>query len=1298
MKLAVAPADSSTHQHAIQEDNVLNLSFVIPEYHLLDVNDYVDFGGSRYRVIEQYVPGQKSTVEWDYSIKFYGVESLIKRGLVLKLVDNEMQPVFSLTAPASQHMTLLVDNINRIFGTTDFKVGEVIATENIHIDYNSTYISDGLSELSKQAGTEWWFDGMTVNLIRCEYGAEITLGYRNGLTRLERTTANNVKFFTRLYPLGSTRNIDYSTYGYNRLQLPDGQKYVEQNVSTYGIIEHSEEASFSHIYPRRVGVISAVRSEEKTGTDGNLFKIYYFKDADIPFNPNDYEISGLVKHITFESGELNGRDFEVNYDSDTEEFEIITQFPEYSEQLPNDILTPEEGNKYVLWNLRMPDEYYLMAEREYLEAVIAYMADNNLDKSVYKAPTDYIEIARRGLNLIIGQRIRLESEQFFPEQGYRSSRITRITCKINNPAQMDIEISDVLSVGKVTALENSVSEIKTIIESTRDGLPDIIKTWESTPPGDWNLYSALKTVRSFLNRQFDDIAQGLITFIKGIRIGKEFVPGFTGIGGFFDQHANGEVESLFIRRKLIVPEIVFNSVEVNLGDKWRAPGGGVIQTVNTETRTVDLDLQDGQIGAVAVGDICMGIFHSLEPAENATEYMDDSLGNRTYAGFMTVYFTVTEVIGDRNQQFKYQLRPESERWPHSFHPAGLMHFVAYGNFVDTDRQTSVYETRTYTRMLWKQNTWEIGAHNIAQQEGDLSNMNVHGIGMTGYSSYLNNIYMTGSINQIKPDGSTAPVPNFLPDWAAGDQVNFYDEVSYRGGRWLCVDEDGTDTVPGPGNQSWFQTVAPGNDGASVTSLGDWRTGLNVPNLGVVRMGRATWICINPNGTTNPPLWTVTDKDGNRIMQTQDGGQTWGYILTGEINTAEYTLVAEDGINGVDGKDGGQGIQGCIILKSEWGLNNEYRNDEALTSGTRYLDVALVRDDSLQTGWQAYKCLKTHISSVANAPGNAEFWEAFGLNVNAIFTSLIIAKDAQIDFMQGNQLLIKKPDGTVTAGVSGSQEGGKIRFWAGGTSPQDAPFSVDEQGNVIAKQGSFAGIVRLSTNYEGNISDDNIFYLPVQTTLKNMTMGHELEDIGKVVRLFNPGAYTDADYRIGCCTFGITGGFTDATLGTVYALLKPQEVLELTCYRLPPSKFNNAYQTVGKWYISGRYSQDDFKKTYAIGRFPRMLAIGRLTGTPSGAGISYTFYDGRTSGVFSVNRVKTSRYRVSWNSGVIPTGYTVMLTGYGPVYSGEAPTKGTVYTQSSNDFEIVVSDDATGNDGSCNFMIFAPDWEYDLQNI
>lgn len=271
--------------------------------------------------------------------------------------------------------------------------------------------------------------------------------------------------------------------------------------------------------------------------------------------------------------------------------------------------------------------------------------------------------------------------------------------------------------------------------------------------------SAEKLKEIFLRKDVADSTKFLLSMFAGAVFGKNgFASGLTGFGAKIFDTGHGEFESMFIRRFLEVPELRYNRVMVTLGDKWRAPGAGIIETVDTGTKTCTLKLEDGEIGAVAVGDICMGIYHNI--TGNATEDYDDGKGNRRFAGFCTVYFTVTEVTGERNETFKYQLRPTSSSWSSSFDPFEMMTFVAYGSFTNTERQTSVYETRTYTRMLWKQNTWEISAANVALQYGDLSNLNIFGLNMDGYSMYLNNIYMTGIIKQIKPDGTPVQTLNF----------------------------------------------------------------------------------------------------------------------------------------------------------------------------------------------------------------------------------------------------------------------------------------------------------------------------------------------------------------------------------------------------------------------------------------------------------------------------------------------------------------------------------------------------------
>lgn len=562
LKLTVSPSDNSTRQKRLMGDHVLGLSFTAFECVPLEVYDYVDFEGVRFWITEEYAPKQTSTVEWEYDCKFYGIESLMRQALVLKIVDGENDPIFSLTAPAREHMALIVANINRQMGTTDWKVGEVLSTENLTLDYEGTYCDEALSMLAEAAKTEFWTDGMTVNLCRCEYGYEAVLGYDNGLVSLERESADNVKFFTRLFPIGSTRNIDPEEYGYSRLQLPGRRSYVEQNTQQ-GIVEHYERDAFSGIYPRRIGTLSSVRSEQHTDEDGEPFTIYYVKDTSLTFDPNSYEIGGLVKQMTFQSGELNGRDFEVNYDSKKKEFEIITQWPyDDDTQLPGGLLIPKVGDEYILWNIRMPKEYYTLAEQEFAEAVDEYLLEHDQDRYVYKGRTDYVEVARRRLALDVGRRVRLESDEYFPGTGYRTSRITSISQNVQYPSEMDIEVSDVLGKGALEKIDEELGEVRHYAKTASAGLPDIVRSWENTPASDFNLFSAKRSRKEFLNKRENDTAQGLITFEQGLRLGG-FKSGAT--GGEIDAAGNAELLSVVVRSLLRSPSFV----DGLLGSGWQ---------------------------------------------------------------------------------------------------------------------------------------------------------------------------------------------------------------------------------------------------------------------------------------------------------------------------------------------------------------------------------------------------------------------------------------------------------------------------------------------------------------------------------------------------------------------------------------------------------------------------------------------------------------------------------------------------------------------------------------------------------
>lgn len=549
LRTTLVPDSSSTHHEEVGGDDYLSVSLDSQECVTLELNDWTVWEGRKFWCVETYTPKQTGRRKWTYSVKLYGAASLIKQALMLNTEDS---PVFSYTATAREHVALVVKNLNRwMGGITDWKVGKVEATGNIVVDYSEgLYGNDALKKIADEAGTEWWIEGMTVNVCRCERGDEVTLGYGNGLLSIERDSADNVKFFTRLFPIGSSRNIDAEKYGSSRLLLPSRATYVERNTEL-GIVEHFEQTAFQEIYPRRTGKVSSVRKETKKGDDGKPFDIYYFTDGEMNFDPNEYEIGGLVKRVTFQTGQLAGLGndedgehyFEVNYNSERREFELITIWPyDDDTQVPGGVLEPKAEDTYILWNVRMPDEYYPIAEEEYATAVEKYMDEHCLDRSVYKCSTDYVALKKRGVVPCMGQRVRLESDRFFAS-GYRESRITVVDQKLERPTEADIEISDVLSQTTQSRMADEIENVRSEVKANTVELPDVIRSWDTTLPTDNNLFSARRSEQEFLSRKRNDRTKGRITFEQGVVFGEEE-------NGFVDGKGNADLLTAVVKELL----------------------------------------------------------------------------------------------------------------------------------------------------------------------------------------------------------------------------------------------------------------------------------------------------------------------------------------------------------------------------------------------------------------------------------------------------------------------------------------------------------------------------------------------------------------------------------------------------------------------------------------------------------------------------------------------------------------------------------------------------------------------------
>lgn len=403
----------------------------------------------------------------------------------------------------------------------------------------------------------------------------------------------------------------------------------------------------------------------------------------------------------------------------------------------------------------------------------------------------------------------------------------------------------------------------------------------------------------YLSKIEDDEARGLITFLAGINVkikaviqkliaedatfskeisSKDYVQNL--LGWLITPEGHIDAKSLRLRDFLEVPELRYNRVSIVSGEEWNAPGGGIIESVDAANKTVHLKLEPGEVSQVEIDDICKGVFN-----------------NDT--GFQTAYFRITEKID--NSSFKYVLRSG-----YTFNPCKAMHFVAYGNFTNAERQKSCYSTQNYIRFLKGVNNWEITKEMIAMQLGDLSNLKLFGIDMSGHSAYLNRVYMTGTIRQISSDGVTeVPVPAFKGEWKSGTYW-YYDEVTHNGSTWICI-ESTTTQEPSDSSTDWLKYTSKGEQGAQGPAGPEGPQGPQgergpTGSQGIPGTSSYFHVKYSANSNGNPMTDTPNTYIGTAVTTSPTAPTSYESYTWSRFKGAQGER-GEQGIPGIDGENG-----------------------------------------------------------------------------------------------------------------------------------------------------------------------------------------------------------------------------------------------------------------------------------------------------------------------------------------------------------------------------------------------------------
>ncbi len=501
----------------------------------------------------------------------------------------------------------------------------------------------------------------------------------------------------------------------------------------------------------------------------------------------------------------------------------------------------------------------------------------------------------------------------------------------------------------------------------------------------------------FLSKLNNDTAQGVITFVRGLisqaytQFGQgadfgQFVQGLVGgDGARIDEHGNMEATSLVLRSFLEVPKLVYNHVDVRVGDEWQTNGAGEIESVEIDQNnplqgTIKLRLLDGEFGTIKPQDKCKGIFHHLE-GYNDTETKDDGKGGRTFAGFYTSYFVALSVSGNNNEYIRYELRPTIEvggnlYWQNDqgsssgirggFHPSAHMVFAQYSNAADNTRQSCQYRTTTYTRMLSGMTGWDEGIVNVAFQIGNTPLIaSAYDIPDAGrYSLWINgDIYFAGTLNRVDSWGrDVADYPD-QGNYFSTIQYHLNDLVHYDGSVWRMVIENEATigTAPGTSTDIGGQTVYPWVKWIYADSMnpsGKWNHTL-VPYAANSIVNIEGKLLISKRSTSQPPIDLLTDEN-SEPLQTETGE----YIVNSDEVNDDWELLFDVG-DLTNGQDGQNAIMVNLTNDTDTVLTDEQGNvigDLPTTTAQLYDGVTLI------TSGVSWTCQTVGCTATVNSQG------------------------------------------------------------------------------------------------------------------------------------------------------------------------------------------------------------------------------------------------------------------------------------------------------------------------------------------
>ena len=501
---------------------------------------------------------------------------------------------WSLTAPLDMHLGIFLRNLKahgfRYDGVDfDYTIDSTVSTKAVAMTYDNMHLLDALYALCAEdkLDCDCWIEDNHIRFGRCEHGTAVTLELGAEVAEMSRSESSGT-YANRIYAFGSDRNIpaDYrptteqtvvNGVVQHRLMLPEGTPYVDARPGLTEAETVEVVKVFDDIYPRRTGTMSDVHT--RTGTETNddgtqtTYTYYRYKDTGLVFK-DEYILPGKELQIVFTSGKLNGMTFGVIFNPSPKDasrgeqlWEIVAN-EDYGRLLPDDTLKPEDGNTYILsgFDIQLVSDRYIPdAEQELLEAAQEYVRKSGVDDGSYQAAlySDWVYADRIGRTFDIGQKVLLKNPAYFGEEG-RESRITGWEFNLDLPYDSPrYTIGESVQYSRLGSIEDSLEALtykgQTYTGGGGSGVY-VIRTNDTTPASESNVFSALRSLRQFTRKDIDDTVAGLLSFAKGLQ-STGYTSGTLGTGFGLFKDVDGmsylELDRLYVRYKAI-----FDTLEV----------------------------------------------------------------------------------------------------------------------------------------------------------------------------------------------------------------------------------------------------------------------------------------------------------------------------------------------------------------------------------------------------------------------------------------------------------------------------------------------------------------------------------------------------------------------------------------------------------------------------------------------------------------------------------------------------------------------------------------------------------------